>query len=145
VTSGEGIGPLRYVVLADYLLIAEALIGTAAEDLARMERLVSQAESALGAPQAAFGGTEVYTGLAVKGAILCSRLCRNHPLPDGNKRAAYISMLEFIERNGGEFHWPDGDRAEDEVVRTIEDLAAGVLGEEMFIEWVMGLVPLAAG
>jgi hypothetical protein len=31
---------------------------------------------------------------------------KNHPLPDGNKRAAFLTMVEFIERNGLEWVAP---------------------------------------
>jgi prophage maintenance system killer protein len=30
-------------------------------------------------------------------------LAKNHPLPDGNKRAAYLAMIEFLARNGQRF------------------------------------------
>ena len=39
----------------------------------------------------------------MKAAVLCSRLLRNHPLPDGNKRVAYLCMIELIRRNGREW------------------------------------------
>jgi death on curing protein len=35
--------------------------------------------------------------------VLCSRLVRNHPPPDGNKRVAYLCMSELIRRNGCEW------------------------------------------
>ena len=37
--------------------------------------------------------------LVDKAAVLCVRLARNHPLPDGNKRVAYLAMVEFLARN----------------------------------------------
>ncbi|ADB53776.1 type II toxin-antitoxin system death-on-curing family toxin [Conexibacter woesei] len=85
--------------LADFLLIAEAVIGV---DSARLERLpgIARAESALAAPNAGFGDVELYPELHKKAAILCSRIVRNHPLPDGNKRVGYVCMIEFIRRNG---------------------------------------------
>lgn len=73
---------------------------TPAEDLARITRL-DLAESALHAPAATFGGVEFYPDLASKSAVLCSRIIRNHPLPDGNKRLGYLCALEFVARNGG--------------------------------------------
>ena len=47
----------RYLDLADFLLIAEAVLQTPAEDLARITR-IDLAESALHAPAATFGGAE---------------------------------------------------------------------------------------
>lgn len=74
----------EYLDLADYLLIAEAVTGIPAETLGRLPRL-DLAESALHAPQAEFGGVEFYPDFVVKAAVLCSRLLRNHPLPDGTR------------------------------------------------------------
>ena len=91
---------LEYLDLADFLLIAEAVLDIPAEDLARAARL-ELAESALHAPAATFGGVEFYPDLARKTAVLAYRLINNHPLPDGNKPVGYLCALEFIARNGG--------------------------------------------
>jgi death on curing protein len=77
----------------DLLLIAEAALDTDAERLMRVIDVPS-AESALAAPFAGFGELDFYPDPAVKAAILCSRLVRNHPFPDGNKRVAYLAMRE---------------------------------------------------
>jgi death on curing protein len=69
--------------------------------------------------------------------VLCWRLAKNHPLPDGNKRAAFLSTVEFIERNG--FVWeppPGDDGGVAETVKTIEAVAAGELEEEALAEWI---------
>ena len=122
--------------LADYLLIAEAVTGTGAEALAPAVK-TEVAESALAAPFAGFGDHEQYPEFADKAAILCSRLVRNHPLPDGNKRAAYVAMIEFIERHGRTW---DSSGGIDEVAGTIERLAARQLDEAEFRTWVRGRV-----
>ena len=65
--------------------------------------------------------------------MLCWHLARNHPLPDGNKRAAFLSMVEFLERNG--CRWPlpyDLDDAE----TTILAVATGALSVEELTGWV---------
>jgi death-on-curing protein len=125
-----------YLELADYLLIAEAVLGVPAETLVRSDRVVALADSALAAPAASFAGEEFYPELAEKAAILCSHLVRNHPLPDGNKRTAYLCLVEFIERNGRGWRQPTSDAREDEVVETMVRLAAGQLSEVEFTEWV---------
>lgn len=51
--------PWHYLDLADFLLIADAVLEIPAEDLARAGRL-ELAESALYAPVAEFGGVEFY-------------------------------------------------------------------------------------
>jgi death-on-curing protein len=73
-----------YLDLADYLLIAEAVLCVPAETIARWPG-IGLAESALHAPSAGFGGVEFYPELIDKAAVLGVRLARNHPLPDGNK------------------------------------------------------------
>ena len=118
----------RYLDLEDFLLVAEAVLQIPAEDLARITRL-DLAESALHAPAATFGGVEFYPDLASKAAVLCSRIIRNHPLPDGNKRLGYLCALEFVARNDGSWTPPAEDPEGDATVAAIEALAAGELSE----------------
>jgi death on curing protein len=119
--------------IEDLLLIAEAVLGVSAERLARAARL-GAAASALEAPFAADGADDRHPGLADKAAILCSRLVRNHPLPDGNKRVALLAMLELVARNGG--IWIPPSRGQEEIATTIERLAARELSEAAFTAWV---------
>ncbi len=56
-------------------------------------------QSALAAPRQAVFGHEVHSGLINKAAILFSRLIRNHPLYDGNKRIAAEALRLFLQRN----------------------------------------------
>ena len=93
---------------------------------------MNSAESALAAPFAGFGNTDLYPNPAVKAAILCSRIVRNHPLIDGNKRVAYIAMRELLVRNGHEWIRPD----DDEAAEMVERLAARDISEEQFAAWV---------
>jgi death-on-curing protein len=88
---------------SDLLLIAEAVFGESAERLARVVDL-PRADSALAAPFAAFGTIDCYPDPAQRAAICCSRVIRNHPFPDGNKRIAYQCMREMLERSG--LPWP---------------------------------------
>ena len=71
-----------------------------AEKLARDDRLLALAQSALGAPAAGFEGVEAYPKFAQKATVLAWHLIRNHALPDGNKRMGYLALLEFVARNG---------------------------------------------
>jgi death-on-curing protein len=130
---------MERLTIEDLLLIGEAVLGVPAERLARALRL-GAAASALAAPFAAVGdhGPERYPALADKAAILCSRLVRNHPLPDGNKRVALLAMLELVARNHGVWQPPPG--GQDEVAATIERLAARELPESAFVAWVRGCV-----
>jgi death on curing protein len=126
---------VRYLDLADYLVIAEAVTGIPADTLLTSAR-INLAESALHAPAAAFGGFEFYASLEMKAAVLCARLARNHPLPDGNKRAAYLSMLEFIARNG--HAWRGSPHDPDETVHVIEAVAANEVSEPDLADWIRG-------
>ncbi len=121
----------EYLDPADYLLIAEAVLGVAAEDIARWPG-IGLAESALHAPAAAFAGVELYPDVIDKAAVLCVRLARNHPLPDGNKRVAYLGLLEFLARNGIEWVPPSAD----ETVAIIERVAAGDVSERELADWL---------
>jgi death-on-curing protein len=123
---------IRRLQIEDLLLIAEDLLGVPAEELARTTDL-GLADSALHAPFAGFGGHDVYEGFAVRAAILASRIVRNHPLLDGNKRLALLAMIEFLRRNHQD--WPS-DLDQDEVAATFEQLAARELSEQDFATWV---------
>ncbi|MCW2984677.1 MAG: filamentation induced by cAMP protein Fic [Conexibacter sp.] len=118
--------------IADLLLIAEDLLGEPAEQLVRTIDL-GLAESALAAPFATFEDHDFYEGYALRAAILASRIVRNHPLIDGNKRLALLAMIEFLWRN--DRPWPS-DLDQDEVAETFERLAARDLAEPDFAAWV---------
>lgn len=124
-----------YLDLADFLLIAEAVLDIPAEQLVKGSR-VDLAESALHAPAAEFGGVEFYTDLATKTAVLASRIIRNHPLSDGNKRVGYLCALEFVARNGGTWTNPPDDPDGDVTVTVIEGVAAGQIQEEDLAKWM---------
>ncbi len=107
------------------------MLGVPAERIADWPG-VGRAESALHAPAASFGGVEFYPNVIDKAAVLCVRLARNHPLPDGNKRVAYLSMLEFLARNGVEWSPPSVE----ETVATVEGVAAGTVSEAELARWL---------
>jgi prophage maintenance system killer protein len=88
--------------LADFLLIAEAVLEIPANRVARDADL-TLADSALHAPLARFAGADFYQDFATKAAVLCAHLIKNHPLKDGNTPVALIATIEFCERNG--FSW----------------------------------------
>jgi death-on-curing protein len=127
---------IHYLDLADFLLISEAVLGVDAGELIHATRL-DLAESALCAPQASFAGQEFYPLFEDKAAVLCSRLIRNHPLLDGNKRVGYLCLVEFAERNG--FTWTppaeDGPSG-DETVRVILAVAAGTMDGLTLARWI---------
>lgn len=119
--------------LGDFLLIAEGVLEIRAEDIVNLTK-IPVAESALAAPFASFGGEIFYRDPAERGAILCSRIIRNHPLPDGNKRVGYECMREQLFRAGCEWANPAGGARE--IAATIEALAARDMSEGDFVQWV---------
>jgi len=102
----------RYLTLAEYFWLAEQVTGTEATVLVKAAR-VELADSALHAPAAGFGDEDFYPDLIDKAAVLTCRLAWNHPLPDGNKRAAWAALVLFIDLNAGTWDPdpPDVDEA----------------------------------
>lgn len=128
---------IAYLQLADYLLIAEQVLGIPAETLARLDR-IGLAASALAAPQAGFAGEEAYPEFATKVAVLGWHLVKNHPLPDGNKRCALLAMIEFVERNGRSWIPAPGDPGETD--RVARGVASGEVSKTDFGSWVAARV-----
>jgi len=122
---------LDALTISDFLLIAEAVLDIDPERLAHVADL-GAADSALAAPFAGWGDADVYPDASIKAAVLCSRLIRNHPLPDGNKRVAYLAMRELLARNGYEWIRPE----DAETARMVERLAPSDVSEEAFAAWV---------
>jgi death-on-curing protein len=82
---------------------------------------------------AGFGDVEFYPDFIDKAAVLIVRLAKNHPLPDGNKRAAWVALRLFIEING--WTWdatPSVQDAEHAVLAT----AAGTWNESRTATWL---------
>jgi death-on-curing protein len=123
----------RYLDLAEYLLIAESLLGIPAEQLAQLDRL-GLAESALNAPAAGFGEVEAYPDFESKAAVLCWHLVKNHPLPDGNKRAGFVALVEFCARNGRPWHRTDDDPAATDAI--IRGVAGGTIDRDELRAWI---------
>ena len=63
-------------------------------------RDIGLVESAVGRPQATFGGDYLYPTIFDKAAALLQSLLKNHPFVDGNKRTALSSAGIFLEENG---------------------------------------------
>ncbi len=127
---------VAYLDLVDCLSIAAEVTGLDVKTLIRVTKL-DLADSALHAPAAAFGGTEFYPDFVDKAAVLIVRLAKNHPLPDGNKRAAWVSLRMFLEIN--RWHWmrmPDIDQAEHAVLA----IAAGDWNEQKTADWLRDLI-----
>ncbi len=82
-------------------------------------------ESAVAAPQAAFGGVSVFSDLIEIAAAYLFYLCSNHPFVDGNKCTALGACLVFLKLNGAK-PAPDSEAWE---ALTL-DLAGGLMDRE---------------
>lgn len=126
---------MNYLGLDDTVTIAAAVLGIESEVVLRTSR-INSAESAVHAPGASFGGVEFHPGLTRKIGVLGYRLVRNHPFPDGNKRVAFLAMVEMAERNDTLWNEPLDDPEGDETVAMMIAAAAGDIDEATFIAWV---------
>jgi death-on-curing protein len=123
---------IEYLDLVDYLAIAVEVTGLSAETVARVAKL-DLADSTLHAAAAGFGETEFYPDFVDKAAVLIVRLAKNHPLPDGNKRAAWVSLRLLVDIDG--WRWtvvPDIDEAE----RAVLAIASGEWDETAAANWL---------
>jgi len=124
---------VRALELADFLLIAEAVLEVPAKRIAEQSSL-HLADSALHAPLATFGGEDFYPGFAVKAAVLCTHLIKNHPLKDGNAPVALVATIEFCQRNGHPWTPPPGDEDGEVTATLFLELAAAPLDDATITE-----------
>jgi death-on-curing protein len=123
---------VEYLELADYLAIASEITGIDEETITKVAKL-DLADSALHAPAAGFGEIEFYPDVIEKASVLAVHLVKNHPLPDGNKRAAWVSLRLFVEING--WSWkstPSVDDAEQAVLA----IASGDWSQDDIATWL---------
>jgi death-on-curing protein len=123
---------VRYLDLVNYLAIAAEVTGLDEDSLSRVARL-HLADSALHAPAAGWGDDDLYPDFVDKAAVLVVRLTMNHPLPDGNKRAAWVTLRVFIEVN--QWRWvcyPPVDESE----RAMIAVASGEWDESHMASWL---------
>jgi death-on-curing protein len=91
-------------------------------------------ESALARPVNKFAYGE--SDLAALAAAYAFGLARNHPFVDGNKRAAFASIIVFLGLNGHDFDVPPQN-----ATAIILGLAAGEVGEESLARWIRDNLP----
>lgn len=120
-----------YLELGDYCRIAATVLGTTPEQIARLPR-IGLADSALAAPRASFGDRDAYPTLLEEAAVLVEHLARNHPLPDGNKRCAFLALERFLAANDRPI-----EAADPEIdVPMVERIAAGEAGLSEIAAWL---------
>lgn len=120
-----------YLELGDYCRIAGEVLGLDPEQVTELPN-IGLADSALAVPRAAFGDHEAFPTLIEKAAILVERLTRNHPLPDGNKRCAFLALERFLAANGRPIRNADPDTD----VSMMERIAAGDANQGEITTWI---------
>lgn len=130
----------RYLSLAECFWLTEQVTNTPATTLVAVSR-VEFADSALHAPAAGFGDDDFYPHVIDKAAVLCCRIAWNHPLPDGNKRAAWASLIMFLDLNG--LIWEPDPPSVDEAEEAMLAVAAREVDEAWFATWLRGRVRAA--
>src|SRR6266852_15437 len=93
-------------------------------------------ESALARPLNKFAYGE--TDLAALAAAYAFGIARNHPFVDGNKRAAFASIIVFLGLNEIDFDVPP-----EAATAIILSLAAGEVSEESLARWIRDNWPKA--
>ncbi len=121
---------MRFLTLAEAMVIAEAVTGISARTL-QSATSIELLDSALHAPQAGFGDEDFHPSPFEKAAVLCVRIARNHPLPDGNKRLAWTATVTFLAINGIELA-----ANPDDAVEFMLAVAAGTIEEQRAAEWI---------
>ncbi|MFZ0161719.1 MAG: Fic family protein [Kineosporiaceae bacterium] len=96
-------------------------------------RDVGLLDSAINRPAASAFGVDAYPSIGTKAAALMHSLAKNHPLIDGNKRAAWHLTRVFCGINGAEVSLSADDAVElvlDIAISDLDDVAkiAGRLG-----------------
>lgn len=120
----------QFLTVFQLIIIAEEVTGIPSETLIHAAKL-NLLESAAEAPRMQFDGLDPYPTVFDKAAVMGFQIARNHPLPDGNKRLAFMAMFEFCWINGYELEF-DLDEGEE----TILKLASGELSREELATWL---------
>ena len=125
---------MNYLGLAEIMIIAEEVTGVDRDVLVRISR-VDLLDSALAAPSAGFGDYDLYPSLIEKAAVLGVRVAMNHPLPDGNKRLAWMAMVVFLDMNNA-----DLETGDDDAVEMMMSVARGEIDERALGAWLSSRV-----
>ena len=88
-------------------------------------------DAAVAMPRQRFGGAFLHEDIAAMAAAYLFHIAQNHPFVDGNKRAAVMAALVFLQFNGIK-HLPAPQELED----TTRKVAAGELTKEALTKWM---------
>lgn len=127
---------IRFVSLSEVIAMHDRSIATVGGTTGMRDRTLL--ESALHKPmqKCIYESDEDLFSLA---ASLADGIAQNHAFIDGNKRAAFLSCVKFLEKNDIEFS-PDVAEATD----MFRKLAAHQVDASMLTDWIRATVEAAA-
>ena len=110
----------------DTAIVMNAVITGMDEKIVKQSVRLGLLDSALNAPLAGVGDTDLYPADHQRIGILCCRMVLNHPFLDGNKRSGFLLMRETAFLNSIDLDFPDQDEVSDWIeaaacCRMIED------------------------
>jgi death-on-curing protein len=88
-------------------------------------------DAAVAMPRQQFGSEYLHEDIPAMAAAYMYHIAQNHPFVDGNKRAAVMSALVFLNVNGIE-RLPDPKELES----TTLQVAAGEMSKDVLIKWM---------
>ncbi len=113
-----------YLLMEDVLEFFAAIIGGTPEQAADQLRDRGALEGALARPR--MHGHYEGSDIALQGAVLAHGIAESQPFIDGDKRAALIAMLTFLEINGVVV-----EASDQELARWIIELSGGLTPEQL--------------
>jgi death on curing protein len=93
-------------------------------------------QSAVAAPQQAFGGAYLHPDIPAMAAAYLFHLVSNHPFFDGNKRIGVRAAFMFLALNGYEVDLPL-----DETEQLVLAVATGNASKQEVADFIRGLLP----
>jgi prophage maintenance system killer protein len=124
----------KHLSMDEYGTIAAEVLDVPAQDLLATCDTVALL-AALDAPAAGTDSYEVYPNMAAKASALVYRLCHTRPLLDGNQRAAFMALHEYLARNMYEWTGHDEDDAKS-IAAVLKEVAGGNVTEKELTDWI---------
>ncbi len=121
---------MRILTKAQVLMLHEQLVNETGGSLGLRDE--GMLESALASPFQEFATFSPYPTIQQKAARLGFCLVMNHPFNDGNKRIGAHAMLTLLALNGIEIAC-----TQKELSDTILDVAAGNIGYDELLQWLL--------
>jgi death on curing protein len=130
--------PIRFLSVENVLQIHADTIRE--EGGASGIRDLGMLESAVAMPQAQFGGVLLHPDLAAMAAAYLFHIANNHAFVDGNKRAASLAALVFLDLNGLAWEQLPAEQALEDATFAV---ARHEMSKEALIDWFRAALALS--